>query len=98
MPCLQFFKVESIRDNKMKLAEFSQGELTLDPEIEESSKRKGTKVSFIPDEEIFKNYKYRTEYVAKMLRNYVYLNPGLTIDFNGEKFFSENGLKRSAGG
>jgi topoisomerase-4 subunit B len=87
------FTVESVRDNKMKVAQFAQGELTDDPEIEESSRRKGTKVSFIPDEDIFKNYRYRTEYVAKMLRNYVYLNPGLTIDFNGEKFFSENGLK-----
>ena len=77
----------------MKAAEFSKGDLTLDAKVEESSKRKGTKVIFVPDEEIFKNYKFRTEYVAKMLKNYVYLNPGLTIDFNGEKYFSENGLK-----
>ncbi|SRX73589.1 DNA topoisomerase IV subunit B [Aequorivita antarctica] len=88
-----FFKVESIRDNQMKAAEFSMGELTNDLAIEESTKRKGTKVIFIPDEGIFKNFKYRTEYVQKMLKNYVYLNPGLTIDFNGEKFYSENGLK-----
>ncbi|GER60544.1 DNA topoisomerase IV subunit B [Patiriisocius marinus] len=88
-----FFKVESSRDNQSKYAEFSQGELKEESEIEESSKRKGTKVTFIPDEVIFKNYKYRNEYVEKMLRNYVYLNPGLTIDFNGEKFYSENGLK-----
>ncbi|MFT4697533.1 MAG: topoisomerase-4 subunit B [Flavobacteriaceae bacterium] len=88
-----YFKVESIRDNKSKYAEFSTGELTADPSIEESSKRKGTKVSFIPDESIFKKFKYRNEYVIRMLKNYVYLNPGLTIDFNGEKYFSENGLK-----
>jgi len=88
-----YFKIESIRDNKVKYAEFSQGELKQDSVIEDSSKRKGTKVVFIPDEVIFKNFKYRNEYVEKMLRNYVYLNPGLTIDFNGEKFFSENGLK-----
>ena len=88
-----FFKVESIRDNQMKTAEFSQGELTNDAAIEETTKRKGTKVVFIPDEIIFKNFKFRTEYVEKMLKNYVYLNPGLTIDFNGEKFHSENGLK-----
>jgi topoisomerase-4 subunit B len=88
-----FFKVESIRDSQSKTAEFSQGELTLNADIIESSKRKGTKVTFIPDEAIFKNFKYRTEYIAKMLKNYVYLNPGLTIDFNGEKYFSENGLK-----
>tara|TARA_B100000795_G_scaffold37117_1_gene24474 strand:+ start:2484 stop:4337 length:1854 start_codon:yes stop_codon:yes gene_type:complete len=88
-----YFKIESIRDNKVKYAAFSQGELKEDSVVEESTKRKGTKVVFIPDEAIFKNYKYRNEYVEKMLRNYVYLNPGLTIDFNGEKFFSENGLR-----
>ena len=88
-----YFKIESIRDNKVKYAEFSQGELKQDSVVEDSSKRKGTKVVFIPDEVIFKNFKYRNEYVEKMLRNYVYLNPGLTIDFNGEKFFSENGLR-----
>jgi len=88
-----FFRVESIRDNLLKYAEFNQGNLTADPTPEESTKRKGTKVVFIPDELIFKNYRFRTEYVAKMLKNYVYLNTGLTIDFNGEKYFSENGLK-----
>ncbi len=88
-----FFKVESVRENKIKLAEFSLGELISDPEIEESNRRKGTKVSFIPDEEIFKKFKYRSEYVIRMLKYYVYLNPGLTIDFNGEKFYSDNGLK-----
>jgi len=88
-----FFKVESVRDGKHKFAEFELGDLKNDPDIAESGKRKGTKVTFIPDESIFKNFKYRNEYVAKMLKNYVYLNPGLTIDFNGEKFISENGLK-----
>jgi len=88
-----FFSVESIRDGKMKMAEFQFGELTKDPEQEESSKRRGTKIIFVPDDSIFRHYKYRKEYVEKMLKNYVYLNPGLTIDFNGEKFFSENGLK-----
>ena len=88
-----FFRVESNRDNKSASAEFEQGNLINKELLEESSRRKGTKVSFIPDEAIFKNYKFRSEYVAKMLKNYVYLNPGLTIIFNGEKFFSENGLK-----
>jgi topoisomerase-4 subunit B len=88
-----FFRVESNRDNKSASAEFEQGNLINKELLEESSRRKGTKVSFIPDEVIFKKYKYRNEYVAKMLKNYVYLNPGLTILFNGEKFFSENGLK-----
>lgn len=88
-----YFKVESVRDNQLKEAEFSIGELKLDGEIQETSRRKGTRVIFTPDETIFKNYKYRKEYVEKMLRNYAYLNPGLTIDFNGEKFTSKDGLK-----
>ena len=61
--------------------------------LEESSRRKGTKVSFKPDNSIFKHFKYRAEYVSKMLKYYVYLNPGLTIVFNGDKYFSDNGLK-----
>ncbi|MGM5471223.1 DNA topoisomerase IV subunit B [Flavobacteriaceae bacterium LMO-SS05] len=88
-----FFRVESTRDNKSASAEFAQGNLTNKDLLDDSTKRKGTKVSFVPDELIFKNYKYRNEYVIKMLKNYVYLNPGLTIVFNGEKYFSENGLK-----
>lgn len=88
-----FFRVESTRDNKSASAEFSQGNLTNHELLDDTSRRKGTKVSFIPDEAIFKNYKYRNEYVEKMLKNYVYLNTGLTIVFNGEKYFSENGLK-----
>lgn len=88
-----FFKVESIRDGKAASAEFERGNLLKKTPSEKTSKKKGTIVSFIPDETIFKNYKFRGEYLSKMLRNYVYLNPGLTIVFNGEKFFSENGLK-----
>jgi topoisomerase-4 subunit B len=88
-----FFRVESTRDGKSASAEFSQGNLTNQEFLEETSRRKGTKVSFIPDEAIFNKYKFRSEYVAKMLKYYVYLNPGLTIIFNGEKYFSENGLK-----
>src|SRR5690554_6808362 len=87
------FKVESTRDGKSRSAEFEQGNLVNEEELEETSRRRGTKVSFTPDESIFRNFKYRNEYIEKMLRNYVYLNPGLTILFNGEKFYSENGLK-----
>ncbi|MRX63924.1 DNA topoisomerase IV subunit B [Maribacter luteus] len=88
-----FFEVQSSRENQIKTAQFEQGNLTLEEGPAETSKRKGTRVSFIPDESIFKNYKFRNEYVERMLKNYVYLNPGLTIVFNGEKFHSENGLK-----
>jgi topoisomerase-4 subunit B len=88
-----FFRVESSRDGKSASAEFAKGDLQNQDLLEETTRRKGTKVSFIPDEIIFKKYKFRNEYVSKMLKNYVYLNPGLTIIFNGEKYFSENGLK-----
>ena len=88
-----YFRVESVRDDKQKAAEFSAGNLVLEEDIVETTKRKGTKVTFTPDEAIFKNYKFRYEYVIKMVKNYCYLNNGLTILFNGEKYFSENGLK-----
>ncbi len=88
-----FFRVESTRDGKSKSADFQQGNLVDEEFLEETSRKRGTKVIFTPDETIFKKYKYRNEYVERMLKNYVYLNPGLTILFNGEKFFSENGLK-----
>ncbi len=88
-----YFRVESSREGKSASADFEQGNLTDQEFLEETTRRKGTKVSFIPDELIFKNYKFRSEYIVKMLKNYVYLNPGLTIVFNGEKYYSENGLK-----
>lgn len=88
-----FFKVESVRDNQLKAAEFSAGNLVQEEDLSETNRRRGTKVSFVADETIFKNYKYRKEYIERMLKNYCYLNTGLTIIFNGEKFFSENGLK-----
>ena len=87
------FRVESVRDGKSKYVVFEQGSLIEESTIEESTKRKGTKVTFVPDVSIFKNYKYRNEYVSKMLKYYVYLNPGLSIVFNGEKYKSDNGLK-----
>lgn len=88
-----FFRVQSIRDQKTKIAEFEQGNLVNDLPLEDSGSRKGTKVTFIPDPSIFSHFKFRNEYVVKMIKNYVYLNTGLTIIFNGEKYFSENGLK-----
>jgi len=88
-----FFQVESIREGQSRSATFETGNLTHEEQLQESSKRRGTRVSFVPDEGIFKKYRYRNEYVERMLKNYVYLNPGLTILFNGERFHSENGLK-----
>ena len=88
-----YFKVESNRDGKTAFAQFTKGELKEEFLPEQSSRRRGTKVTFIPDESIFKNFKFRSEYISRMLKNYVYLNPGLTIIFNNEKYFSKNGLK-----
>jgi len=88
-----YFKVESVRDNQSKSASFERGILKEESPIEETTKRRGTEIVFIPDDTIFKNFKFRNEYVVRMLKNYVYLNPGLTINYNGEKFYSENGLR-----
>ena len=87
------FVVESVREEQAKRAAFEFGALIEEGEQQPSKARRGTKVSFIPDNSIFKNYKFRAEYIVRMIKNYVYLNPGLTIDFNDEKYFSENGLK-----
>ncbi len=88
-----YFKVRSFRDGRMKAAEFSRGIITENFAETDSSDRSGTEITFTPDPEIFVHYKFRKEYIERMLRNYAYLNPGLKIQFNGEIFFSENGLK-----
>lgn len=88
-----YFKVQSIRDNRTRIAEFSYGEIIKEEDEKETTVRKGTRITFTPDETIFKNYKFRKEYVIRLIKNYVYLNPGLKIIFNGEEFYSENGLK-----
>ena len=88
-----YFKVKSIRDGKSKTAEFSRGNILQNHEEIEDKDKNGTEITFVPDHEIFINFKFRKEYIERMLRNYAYLNPGLKIIFNGETFFSENGLK-----
>ena len=87
------FKVQSIREGEMKAVDYSRGEILQDYKIEKTSLRNGTRVIFSPDTEIFKNFHYLPEYIEDQIWNYVYLNSGLSINFNGEKFFSENGLK-----
>ncbi|KAA3656214.1 MAG: type IIA DNA topoisomerase subunit B [Calditrichaeota bacterium] len=87
-----FFMVESIRDGKNKVAEFHQGELEKDHKIGKSSARNGTLVTFVPDNTVFKNFRYIPEFLDNQLWNYAYLNSGLTINFNGKKYFSKNGL------
>lgn len=86
------FVVQAYRSGKTRIAEFSRGVLLKDEE-KDTTQRNGTSVVFIPDETIFSNYSYRSEFVENMIWNYVFLNSGLTINFNGKKFFSENGLR-----
>jgi topoisomerase-4 subunit B len=86
------FTVQSYRDGRTKKAEFEQGVLVNDLPETESTQRNGTAVVFYADETIFRNYHYIPEFVESMIWNYVFLNSGLTINFNGTKFFSERGL------
>ncbi|WP_128332044.1 DNA topoisomerase IV subunit B [Apibacter sp. HY039] len=88
-----FFRVKSVRDGVTRVAEFSKGILTEESPESDTKERRGTEISFEPDASIFNNFKFRREYIDKMLKNYVYLNPGLKIYFNGEEFYSENGLQ-----
>ena len=88
-----FFRVESFREGEMKAAEFGKGEITQDFKIAKSTEKNGTLMSFIPDESIFVNYQYRSQHIERLLWNYCYLNAGLTIIFNGQKFKSENGWR-----
>ena len=87
-----YFKVESVRDGQIKVAEFGQGDLKEDHPIEETTARKGTRTTFIPDDTVFPTFTYKQEHVDRMLWNYCYLNRGLVINFNGERYESENGL------
>lgn len=87
-----FFKVQAYRDGETKVAEFEKGILTNDAPISKSSDRNGTKVVFSPDASIFKNYHFIPEYLENQIWNYAYLNAGLTINYNGKKYFSDKGL------
>jgi topoisomerase-4 subunit B len=89
----EVFTVESFREGQAKRADFTQGNLTADVPVEATEERNGTQITFRPDPAIFRGYRYRTEFVEKLLWNYAYLNTGLTLQLNGEKFKSENGLK-----
>ncbi|WP_372642070.1 DNA topoisomerase IV subunit B [Ancylomarina sp.] len=86
------FIVESFREGEVKKAIFSRGELVSEEEIQESEEKNGVRITFHPDPEMFSNYRFISEYIETMLKNYVYLNAGLSIYFNGKKFLSKNGL------
>ncbi|WP_421918059.1 DNA topoisomerase IV subunit B [Marinifilum sp.] len=86
------FVIESFREGEVKKAQFSRGVLLNEEEIQSTAEKNGVKITFHPDEEMFPNYRFISEYIQTMLKNYVYLNAGLSIFFNGEKFLSRNGL------
>jgi topoisomerase-4 subunit B len=86
------FKVQSVRDGMMKSADFSRGVLVKEYPNESTKDKNGVIVTFTPDGTVFKNYHFINDYVERMLWNYAYLNTGLTLHFNGNKYFSENGL------
>ncbi|MBO6118442.1 MAG: type IIA DNA topoisomerase subunit B [Bacteroidales bacterium] len=87
-----YFFVQSFRDGQTKKAEFSKGELIKEYKTEQSTEPSGTLIEFIPDREIFENYSFINEYIVKMVKNYTYLNKGLTITYNKQKFRSTGGL------
>ncbi|MEQ8423871.1 MAG: ATP-binding protein, partial [Cyclobacteriaceae bacterium] len=87
-----YFKVQAFREGKTKLAEFKKGKLTNDAKISKSSDKNGTAILFEPDESMFKNYHFIPEYLDDLMWNYAFLNAGLTINYNGKKFYSKDGL------
>ena len=88
-----FFKVESFREGETKVAEFDKGALIQDHKIAKTTERNGTKFQFHADNSIFKNFHYVSEFIEEQLWNYAYLNAGLTINYNGNKYVSKEGLK-----
>ena len=87
------FMVYSVRNGELKRAVFERGELIEDSKIEKTNEKDGTYVEFYPDEQVFKKFNYKVPYIEKLVWNYCYLNRGLTIHFNGERYLSKNGLK-----
>ncbi len=87
-----YFLIKAIREGNIKEIEFSKGVTVKEHDVCNTDLNNGTSVVFRPDDTIFKNYHYINDYVSSMMKNYTFLNSGLVIEFNGEKFFSKNGL------
>jgi topoisomerase-4 subunit B len=87
-----YFKVQAFREGATKIAEFKKGIITSDPKQSKSSEKNGTLVEFEPDNTMFKNYHFIPEYLDDLMWNYAFLNAGLTINCNGRKFYSKDGL------
>ncbi|MDR1436704.1 MAG: type IIA DNA topoisomerase subunit B [Candidatus Symbiothrix sp.] len=87
-----YMLVQSFRDGETKAVEYSRAKITENPPVQASGQPNGTLVNFIPDDEVFTGFHFNDEYVETLLKNYVFLNAGLVINYNGKKFFSKNGL------
>jgi topoisomerase-4 subunit B len=87
------FNIKSFRDGQVKSVDFSTGSIVTDYDLEPTEEPNGVYTCFYPDEELFGNYRFVSDYVETLLRNYTYLNAGLTITLNGKRFFSRNGLR-----
>ena len=87
-----YFRIASYRENECKEVEYNRANIVYQTDIVETKERNGTLVSYMPDDTVFKNFVYQDEFIEKMLKNYVFLNTGLTITYNGENFYSKNGL------
>jgi len=86
------FEIKSFRDGRVKMLRFSEGNLLIDAPEQSSKEKNGTLVSFVPDPKMFGHFRFMSDYVEAMIRNYVYLNTGLTIYLNGNPYLSKNGL------
>ena len=87
-----YFLIESIRDKESKQVTYAKANVVSESDIEPSKERNGVLISFMPDVEIFPNYEYKDEFVETLIKNYSFLNTGLTINYNGKNFHSDNGL------
>lgn len=87
-----YFKVTAIREGKEKTAEFQRGALVKEHKEAKTGEQNGTLVSFVPDDTVFRNYKFHNEFLENQIWNYCFLNAGLRINFNGKSFVSKNGL------
>jgi topoisomerase IV subunit B len=87
-----YFRVESYRDGRCKIAEFERGQLLKEHREAKTEEKDGTYMTFTPDDTVFKNFRFIPEYLENQIRNYAYLNAGLVINFNGQRFYSKDGL------
>ncbi|AHW59933.1 topoisomerase-4 subunit B [Draconibacterium orientale] len=87
------FTIKAVREGVAKEVYFSQGVKTGEKDYQNLDEVNGTEVRFVPDVEVFKKYRYMNDYIVNMMKNYTFLNAGLTIEYNGERFHSRNGLR-----